>query len=103
MVAIGTGRRFYYGCEVFFPKQEEGSGSFPPGYCSEAHKWLPSEPPWGRAGGPWGSWWVGPREPEQVGRRAVRMLCEDVSGLFYVQSSTGPRWSCPAGPTLQNG
>lgn len=66
-------------------------------------QWLPSEPPWGRAGGPWGSWWVGPREPEQVGRRAVRMLCEDVSGLFYVQSSTGPRWSCPAGPTLQNG
>lgn len=66
-------------------------------------QWLPSEPPWGRAGGPWGSWWVGPREPEQVGRRAVRMLCEDVSGLFYVQSSTGSRWSCPAGPTLQNG
>lgn len=66
-------------------------------------QWLPSEPPWGRAGGPWGRWWVGPPEPEQVGRRAVRMLCEDVSGLFYVQSSTGPRWSCPAGPTLQNG
>lgn len=66
-------------------------------------QWLPSEPPWGRAGGPWGRWWVGPREPEQLGRRAVRMLCEDVSGLFYVQSSTGPRWSCPAGPTLQNG
>lgn len=54
-----------------------------PGYYRMRHtQWLPSEPPWGRAGGPWGRWWVGPREPKQLGKKGVRMLCEDVSGRF---------------------
>lgn len=53
------------------------------GYCRVRHtQWLPSEPSWGRVGGSWGRCWVGPWEPEQLGRKAVRMLCEDVSGWF---------------------
>lgn len=61
-------------------------------------QWLPSEPPWGRAGGPWGRWWVGPPEPEQVGRRAVRMLCEDVSGLFRPPVLHRPKVELPSWP-----
>ena len=59
---------------------------------------LPSEPSWGRAGGPWGRWWVVLREPEQLGRRALRMLCEDVSGLFLPPVIHRPEVELPSGP-----